>query len=354
MEKSFSISPTNTYLKEILQYQVDTKTKPIGALGQLEDIAIQIGMIQHTLNPRLVKPHILVFAGDHGIANEKVSAYPQEVTWQMVKNFLRGGAAINIFCNQNGIDLKVVDAGVNYDFLEAETGLIHNKIGKGTSNFLKESAMSIKEAETCISTAADLVKSIIGTGCNVIGFGDIGIGNTSSASMVMSNVCELPLENCVGRGTGLSEVAFIHKLNVLNKALARGGRTSVPIEALARYGGFEIAQMVGGILQAAECGAIVLIDGFIASTACFVAQLIEPSVKEYCLFCHQSAEYGHETLLQYLNVNPLLRLKMRLGEGTGVAIAFPIIQSAVNFLNEMASFESAGIQTKFDFNDFEK
>ncbi len=346
METQFSISRLDHSLREMLQRKVDRKTKPLGALGALENIAIQIGMIQQTLTPKLTNPHVLVFAGDHGIAREGVSAYPQEVTWQMVMNFLSGGAAINVFCKQHGIELKIVDAGVNHEFPNDTVGMIHNKTGMGTGSFANGMAMSIEQAQSCIATSAGIVKEIAKTGCTIIGFGEMGIANTSSAAILMSVLCNMPIEKCVGRGTGLDDVTLKHKLDVLKKSLAKNGKPDTPLNVLATFGGFEIAQLVGAMLQAAESQLIILIDGFIASAAYLVAQAIEPLVKEYCIFCHQSDEQAHALLLQYLQVKPLLSLNMRLGEGTGVAVAYPIIQSAVNFLNDMASFESARVSKK--------
>ncbi len=346
METNFSITPIATQLSTAIQRKINGKTKPLGALGRLEEVALQICQIQQTLSPSLQRPHVLVFAGDHGIAHEGVSAYPQEVTWQMVMNFLNGGAAINVFCKQHNIELRVVDAGVNYDFPLDIKQLIHNKIQKGTANFARESAMSLQQTEKCFESASSIVKRIAESGCNVIGFGEMGIANTSSAAMLMSALCNLPVEKCIGRGTGLSDKALQHKIDVLSKVFANRGRSYSPMNTLAMYGGFEIAQLVGAILQAAECRMIVLIDGFIATSAYLVAQAMQPTIKEYCIFCHQSQEQGHQLLLHYLKVNPLLNLEMRLGEGTGVAVAYPLIQSAVHFMNEMASFESAGVSTK--------
>jgi nicotinate-nucleotide--dimethylbenzimidazole phosphoribosyltransferase len=264
----------------------------------------------------------------------------------MVMNFLHGGAAINVFCRQHGIEWKVVDAGVDHDFPKEIDGLVHIKAGKGTGNFKVEPAMSVAQAHFCIDNSANLVKEVARTGCTVIGFGDMGIGNTSSAAMLMSVLCNIPLEFCVGMGTGLDDDALQRKKEVLQEALNKHGKPNTPLKALTTYGGFEIAQIAGSILQAAECGMIILIDGFIASSAFLVAYAIEPKVKDYCIFCHQSHEHGHQLLLKHLNAEPLVNLNMRLGEGTGAAVAYPIVQSAVNFLNEMASFESAGIATK--------
>jgi nicotinate-nucleotide--dimethylbenzimidazole phosphoribosyltransferase len=344
--KNFKIPKTKGALRPRLQQKIDLKTKPAGALGKLEEIALQIGLIQNTLEPSLRQPHILVFAGDHGIAAEGVSAYPQEVTWQMVMNFLNGGAAINVFCRQHGIALKVVDAGVNHTFPKESPGLIHNKIARGTANFAQEPAMNTKQAQDSIEGGAMLVNALFAKGCNVIGLGEMGIGNTSSAAILMSLLCGIPLNLCVGRGTGLDDGALEHKLDVLTRAVEKHGWPSTPLKILATYGGFEIAQMAGAILQAAECGMVVLIDGFIACAAFLVAHAMEPAVKDYCIFCHQSHEQGHKLLLDHLHVKPLLNLDMRLGEGTGAAVAYPLLVSAISFLNEMASFESAGVTEK--------
>jgi nicotinate-nucleotide--dimethylbenzimidazole phosphoribosyltransferase len=345
--RSYKINTVNDSLREALQHKINHKTKPVGSLGRLEEIALQIGLIQNTDSPMLSKPHIVVFAGDHGVACEGMSAYPQEVTWQMVMNFLHGGAAINAFCKQHDIELKVVDAGVNYDFpKDANNGLIHNKTAKGTANFTKESAMSITQAENSMDTSATIVREIAASGCNVIGFGEMGIANTSSAALLMSVLTAIPIQHCAGRGTGLTDEALQLKIDRLKMVLIKHGKPNTPLEVLATYGGFEIAQIVGAILQAAENKMVVLIDGFIASAAYLVAQAIEPNVKAYCLFCHQSHEQGHKLLLEYIHVKPILNLDMRLGEGTGVAVAYPIIQSALTFLNEMASFEAAGVSNK--------
>lgn len=344
--RKYKVIPVDRSIKPGLLRKIDGKTKPVGSLGILEDIALRIGMIQNTLTPELRNPHLLVYAADHGIAKEGVSAYPQEVTWQMVTNFLSNGAAINVFCRQHNIKLCVVDAGVNYDFPKSTLGLIRNKAAKSTDSFLRDPAMTVKHAQKCIDTSANIVRSIYDEGCNVIGFGEMGIGNTSSASALMSVICNVPIDKCIGRGTGLDEPGLHHKQQVLAKAIAKHGKPDTVLKTLATYGGFEIAQMVGGILQAAEFRMVVFIDGFISTVAYLVAQAIEPDVKDYCLFCHQSSEQAHRSLLGYFDAKPILDLEMRLGEGTGVAVAFPVIQSAVNFLNEMASFESARVSNK--------
>jgi nicotinate-nucleotide--dimethylbenzimidazole phosphoribosyltransferase len=344
--RNYKVAPVEIHIREELAHKINTKTKPLGSLGVLEDIALRVGLIQNTVTPSLKKPHIVVFAADHGIAREGVSAYPQDVTWQMVLNFLNEGAAINVFCRQHNINLSVVDAGVNYDFPVTISGIIRNKAGKSTESFLHVPAMTMKTAQSCFDTSASIVQSIHDGGCNVIGFGEMGIGNTSSAAVLMSVLCGLPIDRCVGRGTGLDEAGLQRKLDILRAAVAKHGRPNTILETLAAYGGFEIAQMTGAILKAAELRMVVLIDGFISTVACLVAQALESRVKDYCIFCHQSQEKAHKELLGFLNAKPVLNLNMRLGEGTGVAVAFPIIQSAVNFLNEMASFESAGVSDK--------
>ncbi|MEZ0236919.1 MAG: nicotinate-nucleotide--dimethylbenzimidazole phosphoribosyltransferase [Methylophilaceae bacterium] len=337
-----SINPLPDDIKRQLQSKVDGKTKPLGALGRLERLALQVGQIQGTLSPKLVKPVMLVFAGDHGVATAGVSPFPQEVTRQMVLNFLGGGAAINVFARQNGIAVRVVDAGVNYDFGDVE-GLIDAKIGLGTRNFLEGAAMTREECEAAISRGAVLAAQEIAQGTNVLGFGEMGIGNTSSAAIITSKICGLPLAQCVGRGTGLDHDGLQKKQSILAEAVARHGAASDPLDVLAAFGGFEIAMMAGAMLGAAQRGALLLIDGYIATSALLVAASLQPAIKDYCVFAHESGEPGHARQLAWLGVEPLLSLDMRLGEGTGAALAYPLVQAAVNFLNEMASFESAGV-----------
>jgi nicotinate-nucleotide--dimethylbenzimidazole phosphoribosyltransferase len=333
---------SDSIISKALQQKIDNKTKPTGSLGVLESLAKQIGTVFQTLEPKITKPNIVVFAADHGIANHGVSAYPQDVTRQMVNNFLEGGAAINVFCKQNNIALTIVDAGVNYDF-PTNANLVSAKIGKGTRSFLQHPAMSQSELDLCFTKGAAIVNSIFETGCNCIGFGEMGIGNTSTASVLMSVLLELPIEDCVGNGTGVIDEKLIHKQNILKKALENYSGPNDLESKLAYFGGFEIMQMAGGMLQAKQNNMLILVDGFICTVAFLVGYKMNPSIKENAIFCHSSAEQGHQKILDYLNVQPLLQLDLRLGEGTGCAVAFPIIQSAVCFLNEMASFESAGV-----------
>ncbi len=337
----------NTFIQDELQKKIDQKTKPIGALGQLEKLAFQIGFIQQSLEPRLTLPHIIVFAGDHGIALEGVSAYPQEVTYQMVMNFLFGGAAINTLATQHHIDLMVVDAGVNYNFGNTPE-YVDAKIDFGTKSFLHEPAMSVEDAQKALDKGAQLVRDIHKLGTNVIGFGEMGIGNTASASMLMHCLTEIPLEDCIGRGTGVDDAQLKNKVHILSNALHKNGVPNSVLETLSTYGGFEIVMMCGAMLEAARLQMIVLVDGFIATSAYLAAFKMDRQIEHYAIFCHQSDEKGHQLLLDYLNAEPILNLNMRLGEGTGCAVAYPIIQSAVNFLNQMASFESAGVSEKVD------
>lgn len=332
-------------LKEDLLHKIDFKTKPLGSLGKLEKLALQIGTIQNTLTPSLHNPTIVVFAGDHGIAKDGVSAYPQEVTYQMVMNFLQGGAAINVFSKQNNITLNIVDAGVNFNFPENEN-LINAKIACGTKSFLQEKAMSENELQLCFDKGNEIVQQVFDSGCNTIGFGEMGIGNTSSAAIIMSYLCNLPLAKCVGRGTGLNDTQFENKISILTQAQNFHGNIETPKDVLQTFGGFEIAQMCGAMLSAAEKNMVVLVDGFIATAAFLVAYKIKPTIIENAIFCHLSDESGHLNLLNYLNAEPILNLNMRLGEGTGCAVAYPIIESAVSFLNNMASFESANVSNK--------
>jgi nicotinate-nucleotide--dimethylbenzimidazole phosphoribosyltransferase len=332
-------------MKQQLQNKIDFKTKPLGALGLLETLALQIGEVQKTLSPTLQKPTIIVFAGDHGIAKQGVSAYPQEVTYQMVLNFLKGGAAINIFCKQNEIDLHIVDAGVNYDF-EKPSNLIDAKIKKGTKSFLNQKSMTSTDVVDCFEKSKIIVNKVFATGTNIIGFGEMGIANTSSATMLMSVLCNLPIDQCVGRGAGLDDEQLNHKIKILQQAKNFHQNIKTPQEALQTFGGFEIAQICGAMLAAFENNMLIMVDGFIATSAFLVAIKINPNIKKNAIFCHLSDEYGHQNLLNHLQANPLLKIGMRLGEGTGCAVAYPIIKSAVLFLNNMASFESANIENK--------
>ena len=330
---------------ESIQHIIDHKTKPIGSLAMLEEIAAKICLIQQSEKPELKNPTMLVFAADHGIAKCGVSAYPQEVTSQMVLNFLNGGAAINVFCKQHGINLKVIDAGVNYEFDPNEV-LVDAKIAKGTANMLEKPAMTEAHLINCFEKAEIIVKELHKEGCNVVGFGEMGIGNTSSASLLMSSISGIPLEQCAGKGAGLNDKQLSFKINTLLEVQKKHDQPTNAIEALQYFGGFEIAQMCGAMLAAYDKNMLLLIDGFIAGCAYLCAFNINPAIKNNALSCHLSDEKGHALLLNYLGEKPVLNLGLRLGEGTGCALAYPIIESAVRFMNEMASFENAGVTNK--------
>ncbi|MEZ0538712.1 nicotinate-nucleotide--dimethylbenzimidazole phosphoribosyltransferase [Fibrella arboris] len=343
-------SSLNRSLEPRLRHLIDQKTKPVGSLGQLESLALQIGLIQQTQSPVLINPHILVFAADHGIATEGVSAYPAEVTYQMVHNFIRGGAAINVFTRQLGLQLVVCDVGVRGTFESTvATGpgssFVKFKVQPGTHNMRHQPAMSTDDTEAAMDAGRLLVDGVHHRGCNVVGFGEMGIGNSSSAALLMHRLLHLPLSQCVGRGTGLADGQLAHKLTVLTEVADRYAALTDPMAILSAMGGFELAALAGGMLRAAENGMLILVDGFMATAALLVARALDPAVLDYCVFTHQSAEAGHQWMLDHLNARPLLTLDLRLGEGTGCALAYPLVQAAVAMLNEMASFEQAGIST---------
>jgi nicotinate-nucleotide--dimethylbenzimidazole phosphoribosyltransferase len=349
-------------LNAALQHKINTRTKPPGALGLLESIALQVGMVQQSLSPVIRQPHIVVFAADHGIAAEgKVNPYPQAVTAQMVMNFVQGGAAINVFCRQNDISLTVVDAGVNTDF-DPTLPIVHASQGRGTDDYSKGLAMSVNEAVQAAERGGAIVQTIFDTGCNTIGFGEMGIGNTSAAALIMHHYTGLPLVQCVGRGTGANNAQLQQKLKVLEEVARLHQLTQydiAPHDLLSRVGGFEIAMMAGAFVKACELGMVIVVDGFIATAALMIATRLlnrpqsvsaqvdaDSDLLRNCIFAHTSGEAGHAAMLEHLQATPLLHLGMRLGEGTGAALAIPLIQSAVGFVNDMASFETAGVADK--------
>jgi nicotinate-nucleotide--dimethylbenzimidazole phosphoribosyltransferase len=334
----------HTTLEEQLKHRINTKTKPLGALGRLEALALQIGQVQNTLNPTLSKPTILVFAADHGLSDEGVSPYPKDVTWQMVLNFCSGGAAINAFSRQNGLDLKVIDVGVDYDF-PADLPIQSQKIRKGSRNMRKEPAMTHEECERVLKLGAECVKREARMGCNTIAFGEMGIGNTSAAALLMHKFTGLAIEQCTGRGAGLSDHQLDEKIRILRE-VADKYDTKEPFDILRTFGGLEMATMVGAYMEARKQNMLILVDGFIASAAALTASKMDEKVLLNCIFCHLSDEKGHRLMLDHLGVEPLLQLGMRLGEGSGAAVAYPIVKAAVTFLNEMASFEEAGVSNR--------
>ena len=344
---NFTITPPDTVLDQALQDAIDNKTKPKGSLGLLERVAWRVGRIQGTLAPRFEHPTLLVFAGDHGAAKAGLSAYPQDVTWQMVENCLGGGAGVNVFARAGGLSVQVVDAGVAHDF-STRPDLIDAKIAPGTRNYLDEPAMTRAQCIAAIETAAALVRRLSAEGCNVLAVGEMGIGNTASAALLTHLLTGTPLADCVGRGTGLDDAGLARKRELLQQAVARAALPpdAEALDVLAEFGGFEIAMMTGALLAGGECRMTLLIDGFIATSALLVAARLAPAILDYCIFCHCSAEPGHQAQLRALGGEPLLDLGLRLGEGSGAALAYPLICSALAFLNEMASFDSAGVSKK--------
>ena len=329
-------------LAQKLQHKIDHKTKPMGALGQLESLALQLGLIQRSETLKLDQPQLVVFAADHGIAAEGVSAFPQAVTVQMVSNMLAGGAAINVLARQHGFALHVVDAGVAGEIAD-HPQLIKRKIAPGTANLAYCPAMSAEQCVAALHGGTQVIKSLPG---NTVAFGEMGIANTSAAALLLHRLAGVSIEDATGRGTGLTDPQLAHKQSVLTKAAALHAHARAPLDALAALGGLEIAMMVGAMLQSAHERRVLLIDGFIAGSAALVACAVAPAAQDYMVFCHRSAERGHQALLNHLKVTALLDLGLRLGEGTGALLAWPLVQSAALLMNEMASFESAGVSGK--------
>jgi len=326
--------------KEARAHQ-DNLTKPRGALGRLEDVACWFAARQGNVKPDQIKPHIAVFAGDHGVVDEGVSAYPSVVTGEMVKNFARGGAAINVLARRCGASLSVVDAGVVTN-LEAIDGVVHAKVKPGTGNLLHQSAMSTDECAAAIDVGKAEARKAINGGTNLLIAGDMGIGNTTASACIICRLTQASPENVVGFGTGVDDTGRLLKIDVVNRALQRIADLS-DAQVLQQVGGLEIAAMAGFYLQAAESGVPVLIDGFIASAAALAACVIEPDAHNWMLASHISHENGHALALEALGLSPLIDLGMRLGEGSGAALIVPLLQSAIALHNEMATFESAGV-----------
>ena len=339
------VEPLDSSLRDDLQRIIDAKTKPPGSLGRLETLARQVGLIQQTTQPSVRRAAMIVFAGDHGIAAEGVSPYPQAVTAQMVANFLAGGAAINALSRVADLTLEIVNAGIATPLPDSE-GLVNIPVAYGTRNFMHEPAMMRDQAIAALQAGMARVRHHAALGTNVIGFGEMGIANTSSAACLMSRLCGVSIDECVGRGTGLDNAGLAKKRNVLASALALYPASTHPLDVLATFGGFEIAMMAGAYMAAAEARMVTLVDGFIATAALLVADALVPGVREYCVFAHASNEAGHRRMLDHFGAMPLLALDMRLGEGTGAAIAVPLLRAAVAIVNEMASFESAGVATR--------
>ncbi len=322
-------------MRDELRRALDEKAKPLGSLGRIEELAIQLGLIQGTLRPRVVDPVVLVFAGDHGAVASGVSAYPSAVTAAMVGTYLAGRAAVNLFARQAGARVLVVDAGVAAE-LPAHPGLIAAKAGWGTQNWLHGPAMTRADAEACLQQAASIVDRLADEGCTVLALGEMGIGNTASAALLAHKVAGLALEAMVGRGAGLDDAGLAHKRKIAMQGAARTPATLAPVEALVEYGGFEIAMLAGAILRAAERRVCVVVDGVIVTAATIVAHAIRPDCLAACVFAHRSSEPGHDAMLAHLDAVPLLDLQMRLGEGSGATLALPLLHAAAAVLSDMA------------------
>ena len=332
----------DTALAARLTHKLDRKTKPLGSLGRLEALALQIGLIQGSEAPVLHAPQMLVCAADHGLAARGVSAYPSDVTWQMVENFLAGGAAVSVLARQHGLALTVVDCGVRHAFAP-RPGLLLRSVGQGTADSSVGPAMSAAQCEQAVRNGMEVVQALPG---NALLLGEMGIGNTSAAAMLLARLASLPIADCTGAGTGLAGDALARKQAVLAEVLALHAQAIQPLDALAAFGGFEIATLVGAVLQAAQERRVIVVDGFIASAAVLVAQALAsdtPHVLQRCVFAHRSGERGHALMLAHMKAEPLLDLGLRLGEGSGAALAWPLLQSACLLLAQMASFDSAGV-----------
>jgi nicotinate-nucleotide--dimethylbenzimidazole phosphoribosyltransferase len=322
-----------------LQQLLDNKTKPVGALGRLEALALRVACILGSTAPVLDAPQMLVCAGDHGLAARGVSAYPSDVTWQMVENFLAGGAAVSVLARQHRLNLTVVDCGVRHDFAPRE-GLLVRKVAPGTADASLGPAMSMAQCEQAIANGMALMRDLPG---NAVLLGEMGIGNSSAAALLLARISGQDIDACTGAGTGLDAAGRAHKRKVLRGVLELHAAATDPLAALAALGGFEIATLVGAVLQAAQERRVIVLDGFIASAAVLVANALRPHVVQRCIAAHESAEPGHRLLLNYLELQPLLQLDLRLGEGSGAALAWPLLESACCILRDMASFESAGV-----------
>lgn len=355
--REFDIVTPDERMRATFQDKIDNLNKPKGSLGRLEELALQIAMIQQTSEPTLSRPSHILFGGDHGIEREGVSLSPREVTWQQMINFTKGGGGVNMFCRQHGFDLYIVDMGVDYD-LRAVPGIINRKVAPGTCNFLHEAAMTAAEAEQCIDAGARLVDDCNDKGCNVISFGEMGIGNTSPSSVWMHLLTGLPLADCVGAGSGLDTAGVRHKLQVLTRSVenfrhkhpeydAHPSTERFYTDVLGWFGGFEMVAAVGAMLRAAELRMTILVDGFIMSACMLMASRLNPHVLSYAVFCHEGDEAGHRLMLEAMGARGLLRLGLRLGEGTGALCAYPLLQSAVRMMNEMNNFENANITKYF-------
>lgn len=320
-----------------VQHALDHKTKPLGALGRIEALALQLALVQGVERPALQAPQLVVYAADHGLSRRGVSAFPREVTPQMVANMLAGGAAVSVLARQQGLALTIADCGVDAPLAP---GAVDLRVAPGTADASVGPAMSLAQARQALGNGLALVERLPG---NALLLGEMGIGNTSAASLLMQRFTGLPLADCVGRGTGLDDAGLARKLAVLGEALQANASAESPLAVAAALGGFEILTMAGSVIGAAASRRVVVVDGFITTAAVAVAEALQPGVLAACVFAHRSAEGPHARWLQLLRARPLLDLDLRLGEGSGAALAWPLLTAACALLVDMASFESAGV-----------
>lgn len=347
--QEFNIQPVNREMQAAIQQKIDNLNKPKGSLGRLEELAMQVCLIQQTLEPSTAHPCHLLLGGDHGIEREGVSVSPREVTWQQMINFTRGGGGVNMFCRQHDFKLRIVDVGVDYDLSDV-SGIINRKIARGTKNFLYEPAMSEEEFDRAIAVGVDLADACIGEGCRVLSIGEMGIANTSPSSIWMHLFGNIPLEECIGAGAGLDTPGIRHKYEVLSQAVENyhhWSENQSQVAPLRYFGGFEMVAAIGAMLRAAEQHLIILVDGFIMTACAIAAVQLYPAAQDYMIFTHCGDESGHKRMLDIVDAKPLLHLGLRLGEGTGALCAFPIIDSAVRMMNEMNNFDNAKITKYF-------
>lgn len=338
------IPPLDEAARSAAQHHVDILTKPLGALGRLEPLAVQVCAMQGNLRPQITAPVAIVFAADHGIADRGVSAYPRAVTAQMVKNFLAGGAAISVLARVQGMELWVVDAGVDDD-CGTHPRLVNAKVRRGTRDLVAESAMTAAERQAALLAGKRVLEQVAPPNCNTVVLGEMGIGNTAASALLMHRLTGLPLSECVGRGTGLDDSGVERKRATLATASRRVTKAE-PLELLAEFGGYEIAMLTGALLAAAARRMLIIVDGFTVTVAVALAARLDRRVLDYCVFGHCSAEHAHGALLKHLEAEPLLDLGMRLGEGTGAAMALCVVRGALALFTDMATFESAGVSNR--------
>lgn len=338
-------SPDNALLA-LARARLDRLTKPVGSLGRLEELAVQYARITDEVKPNVPRGVIFTFAADHGVVSEGVSAYPQEVTPQMVLNFLRGGAGVNVLARHAGVEVRVVDIGVAHDFGNVPE-LIHKKIMPGTKNLLTEPAMSRQQAEQAIMVGVELATDAAREGIGLIGTGDMGIGNTTASAAITAVITGRSVSEVTGRGTGIDDEAHARKVQVIERALAlhQPSREDA-IDVLSKVGGLEIAGLTGLILGAAASRVPVVLDGFIAGAAALIAAGLQPRCRDYMIASHRSVERGHQVMLDYLGLKPLLDLDLRLGEGTGACLGMSLVYAAIKIMTEMATFGEAGVSER--------